>query len=124
MSAGQQRRLLVKYDPRDMSRVFVRRPSGNFVEARYADLTLAPISLHEALTARRTLREKGRREVDSRAIVRTALEQRKLVDEAVNRTAAARRGKAQPRRGDDLRDTGTLRGVDFSKPVPFVEDTE
>lgn len=28
------RRLLVKYDPRD-SRIFVRRPSGNFVEARY-----------------------------------------------------------------------------------------
>jgi|TARA_R110000851_G_scaffold247060_1_gene399566 putative transposase len=119
-----ERRLLVKYDPRDMSRVFVRRPSGNFVEARYADLTLAPISLHEALTARRTLREKGRREVDSRAVVRTALEQRKLVDEAVNRTAAVRRGKAQPRRADDLRDTGTLRGVDSSKPVPFVEDTE
>jgi len=47
-----------------------------------------------------------------------------LVDEAVNRTAAVRRGKAQPRRADDLRDTGTLRGVDSSKPVPFVEDTE
>ena len=29
-----KRRLLVKYDPRDMSRVFVRRPSENFVEAR------------------------------------------------------------------------------------------
>lgn len=119
-----QRRLLVKYDPRDMSRVFVRRPSGNFVEARYADLTLAPISLHEALTARRTLREKGRREVDSRAVVRTALEQRKMVDGAVSRTAAARRAKMQPRRTDDRRDTGTLRGVDSSKPVPFVEDTE
>ena len=56
-----ERRLLVKYDPRDVSRVFVRRPSGNFVEARYADLTLAPISLLEALAARRTLRENGRR---------------------------------------------------------------
>lgn len=89
-----QRRLLVKYDPRDISRVFVRRPSGNFVGARYADLTLTPITLHEALTARRTLRAKGRREVDSRAIVRTALEQRIMVDAAVARTAAARRGPA------------------------------
>jgi len=33
--ARSKRRLLVKYDPRDMSRVFARRPSGNFVEARY-----------------------------------------------------------------------------------------
>lgn len=119
-----QRRLLVKFDPRDMSRVFVRRPSGNFVEARYADLTLAPITLHEALTARRTLREKGRREVDSPAIVRTAIEQRKLVDAAVARTTATRRGKTQPRRAIDNRETGTLRGIDSSKPVPFVEDTE
>lgn len=46
-----KRRLLVKYDPRDMSRVFVRRPSGNFVEARYADLTLPQVTLHEATTA-------------------------------------------------------------------------
>ena len=59
------RRLLVKYDPRDMARVFVRRRSGNFVEARYADVTLPSITLHEALTARRTLLAKGRREVDS-----------------------------------------------------------
>src|SRR5271157_4487245 len=34
-------RLLVKYDPRDLSRIFVRLPSGNFVDARYADVTLA-----------------------------------------------------------------------------------
>jgi len=59
-----------------MARVFVRRPSGNFVEARYADVTLPSITLHEALTARRTLLAKGRREVDSRAVVRTATAQR------------------------------------------------
>jgi putative transposase len=39
------RRLLVKYDPRDLSRIFVRRPSGNFVEARYADVTLPSVTL-------------------------------------------------------------------------------
>lgn len=120
----KQRRLLVKYDPRDMSRVFVRRPSGNFVEARYADLTLAPVTLHEALTARRTLREKGRREVDSRAIIRTALEQRKMIDAAVIRTAATRRKNNQLNQIGDEREIGTLRGVDSSRPVPFVEDTE
>ena len=76
------------------------------------------------MTARRTLREKGRREVDSRAVVRTALEQRKMVDAAVARTAAVRRGKTQPKRAAGDRDTGMLRGVDSSKPVPFVEDTE
>lgn len=118
------RRLLVKYDPRDLARIFVRRPSGNFVEARYADVTLPSITLHEALTARRTLLAKGRREVDTRAIVRTALAQRELVDAATRKTAAARRGKASSKSKVDDRGWGSLRGVDSSKPVPFVEDTD
>ena len=44
-------RLLVKYDLRDMARVFIRRPSGNFVESRYGDVTLPSVTLREALTA-------------------------------------------------------------------------
>lgn len=117
-----KRRLLVKYDPRDMSRVFVRRPSGNFVEARYADLTLPQVTLHEAVTARRALREKGRREIGTRAIVRTVLEQRALVEAAARKTAAAMRGRSRRQPRSVERELGTLRGIDSSKPVPFVED--
>ncbi|MBW9054627.1 DDE-type integrase/transposase/recombinase [Rhizobium mesosinicum] len=122
---GTKRRLLVKYDPRDMSRIFVRRPSGNFVEARYADLTLPSVTLHEALAARRTLLAKGRQEVSTRTIVATAIEQRKLVDAAVKKTAAARRGRpsSAKTRVDDG-GWGSLRGVDSSKPVAFDEDME
>jgi putative transposase len=118
------RRLLVKYDPRDMARIFVRRPSGNFVEARYADVTLPSITLHEAVTARRTLLAKGRREVDTRTIVRTAIAQRELLETAIKKTAAARRGIASSKLKVDDRGWGSLRGVDSSKPVPFVEDTD
>lgn len=119
------RRLLVKYDPRDMARVFVRRPSGNFVEARYADVTLPSVTLHEALAARRALLTKGRRELDTRTIVGTAVEQRKLVEAAVKKTALARRDPAsrQKTRVEDG-GWGSLRGVDSSKPVAFDEDTE
>ncbi|MFC5386463.1 Mu transposase C-terminal domain-containing protein [Aquamicrobium segne] len=118
------RRLLVKYDPRDMARIFVRRPSGNFVEARYADVTLPSITLHEAVTARRTLLAKGRREVDTHAIVRTAMAQRELVEAATRKTAAARRGKASSKSKVDDRGWGSLRGVDSSIPVSLVEDTD
>ncbi|MER8479734.1 DDE-type integrase/transposase/recombinase [Mesorhizobium sp. M0142] len=118
------RRLLVKYDPRDMARIFVRRPSGNFVDARYADVTLPSITLHEAVTARRSLLAKGRSEVDTRAIVRAAIAQRELVETATKKTAAARRGKASSKSKVDDRGWGSLRGVDSSKPVPFVEDTD
>ena len=64
--------------------------------------TLPSITLHEALTARRTLLAKGRREVDSRAVVRTAVAQRELVDEAKRKTTTARRGGgAQNSKADD-----------------------
>jgi putative transposase len=119
-----ERRLLVKYDPRDMARIFVRRPSGNFVEARYADVTLPSITLHEALTARRTLLAKGRREVDAQTIVRTAFAQRELVQAAISKTAAARRQATTLRSKVNDREWGSLRGVDSSKPVPFVEDAD
>ena len=44
---AEQGELLIKYDPRDLSRIFVRRPSGSFVEARYRDLGWPAITLAE-----------------------------------------------------------------------------
>ena len=118
-------RLLVKYDPRDMSHVFVRRASGNFVEARYADMTLPAVSLREVQIARRTLLEKGRREVDMRSIIRTAMAQRELVRDAIRRTASLRRGREVSRKSNtEERGDGLLRGVDSSKPIPLIEDMD
>lgn len=120
-----KRRLLIKYDPRDLSRIFVRRLSGNFVEARYADITLPSISLAEAVAARTWLLEKGKREVDMGTIVRTAIARRQLVEDAKQMTAATRRDNTIGRKSRvDDRGWGSLRGVDSSKPVPFVEDTD
>jgi len=117
----QDDKLLAKYNPRDLSRVFVRRPSGAFVEARYCDLTLPAISLSEAKAASRALRAKGRREVDTRALVRAAVAQRAIVEGATRQDRAGRRsgpGPAKP--GDDT--LGSLRGVDSRMPVASVED--
>jgi putative transposase len=121
-----EEKLLVKYDPRDLARVFVRRPTGNFVEARYADLTLPSITLSEARAAHRALNAKGRREVDMQAIVRTAIAQRTLVDDAKQKTRVVRQGRDAATRSplDETSGYGTLRGVDSRIPVPSVEDTE
>ncbi len=119
------RRMLVKYDPRDMARVYVRRPTGAYVEARYADVTLPSLTLREVLTARRALLAKGRRDVDMRAIMRTALAQREIIDVASKNTAIARRRKSDATKSPvEKAGWGSLRGVDSSKPVPFVEDTD
>ncbi|WP_341858127.1 hypothetical protein [Sinorhizobium medicae] len=94
------------------------------MEARYADLTLPSVTLHEAVAARRALLARGRQEINTRAIVGTAVAQRELVDAATKKTAAVRRGAGQPKTNVDDRGWGSLRGIDSSKPVPFVEDTE
>ena len=118
-------KLLVKYDPRDLSRVFVRRPTGNFVEARYADVTLPAITLHEANAARKALRAKGRRETDMQTIVRTATAQRQLVERAVRETKSVRYDNRKGPEGGACKDEyGSLRGVDSRTPIPFVEDIE
>lgn len=90
----------------DMVRIFVRRPSGNFVEARYADLTLPSVTLHEAVAARRALLAKGRQEINTRAIVGTAIAQRKLV-EAQRQAEETRRALAALNK--TLTETGLLR---------------
>jgi putative transposase len=118
-------KLVVKYDPRDLSRVFVRRPTGNFVEARYADVTLPAITLREARAAQKALRAKGRREIDMRTIVQTATAQRQLVDRAIHKTSMERRGNRNRPGGVASKEVyGSLRGVDSRTPIPFVEDIE
>jgi len=74
------------------------------------------------LAARRTLQAKGRREVNTRTIVGTAIEQRKLVNAAVKATATARRGRVASKKtkGDDG-GWGSLRGIDSSKPISTID---
>jgi putative transposase len=109
--------LLIKYDPRDVSRVFVQHPSsGHFIEARARNLGFPSISLREWKLARKSLRRKGRGERDDDQLMRSALAQRQIVAEAVAKTAAAR--KAPPRSQivvDDF-DSGSMTGIDSRIP--------
>ncbi len=59
-------KLRVKYDPRDLSAVFVELPAGEHVRVPYADLGRLPITLWEHREVTRRLRTEGRRSVDQR----------------------------------------------------------
>ncbi len=90
--------LAVKYDPRDMSRVFVRRMNGRWIEARYRDLRRPAISLWEYREALRQLPSPGKREVNEAIIFETIAHQREIVLKARHDRASARLGHArQPR---------------------------
>jgi len=84
------RPLRVSYDPRDLSRIFVRAPDGTRWPIRFADLRRPPITLGEHRRARTALRERGLALVDEQLIFEAIEAQRALVEEATMRTKAAR----------------------------------
>lgn len=94
LMGGDRSGLTVKYDPRDLSCVFVAAGEG-YLEARPADRTRPAIALWEHRAAVRALREQGRRAVDEGLIFSTILAQRALIDEATRTTKAMRRDTAR-----------------------------
>ena len=109
--------LLIKYDPRDVSRIFVQHPaSGHFIEARARNLGFPVISLREWKLARKAVLKKGRGERDDDQIMRTALAQRQIVADAIAKTAAARKTpRSSQIVGDDF-DMGSMTGIDSRIP--------
>lgn len=82
--------VLIKYDPRNLSRIFYRDADGRYWPIPYRDLGAPPISLWEQREAMKRLRAEGRRLVDERLIFETALAQRALVESARNSTRKRR----------------------------------
>ncbi len=115
-------KLLIKYDPRDLSRIFVRRPAGRFVEARYRNLSWPPITMGEQKAAIRQLKAEGRREIDETMIFTTTLRQREIEDTARRQTAAARRRREQrPLSPAANHKADSLKGID-SRRAPGVKE--
>ena len=90
-----EQKLMVRYDPRDLSRVWIRRPDGRHVEARYKNLGREPISLWEHGRAMERLRAQGRKEVSEEILFRAIGEQRRIEDEALRSSRRARRAASQ-----------------------------
>jgi putative transposase len=84
-------RLRVKYDPRDLSAVFVELPTGNHIRVPYADIGRPAVTLWEHRLAIKRLHEEGRRTVDEYAIFAAIEEQRRVLAEAYDRSKSARR---------------------------------
>lgn len=84
-------RLRVKYDPRNLSSVYVELPDGDHVRVPYADLRREPITLWEHRTAVRRLKDEGRRSVDEASIFAAIREQRAVLDDARAQSREARR---------------------------------
>ena len=85
------RRLRIKYDPRDLSCVFVEGPDGAHWPIRYANLGRPRITLGEHRLALAALKRRGIRLVDEQIIFDAVEAQRRLLEAAVSNTRSARR---------------------------------
>jgi len=89
--AGRVGRLRVAYDPRDLSKVFLRGSDDVWRPLRFANLCRPPITLWELRRAHAALKERGLALVDEALIFETIERQRVIVEEATRRTKEARR---------------------------------
>jgi putative transposase len=81
---------IVKYDPRDLSRVYLVEEGDSYLEIPYKDLSYGPASLDEVTRASRFLRATGRSTEDQQQLFHAIQQQRELVDIAKSSTLKIR----------------------------------
>ena len=92
---GPARTCRIKYDPRNMSAVFVELPTGGHLRVPCADLSRPAVTLWEQQAAIQTLRAEGRANVNETMIFAAIEAQRRVLAEAQVSSKVARRATAR-----------------------------
>ncbi|WP_232090882.1 Mu transposase C-terminal domain-containing protein [Sphingomonas sp. HMP9] len=93
---GPPRRVLIRRDPRDLSRIYVHDPDdGGYLEVGYRELARPPVSLWEHRLARSRLRRQRQGEVDEGVLFAAIEEMREIETRARATTRTTRRNQAR-----------------------------
>ena len=112
--------LLVRYDPRNLSRLYVLTPTKTYQAIPYADVRRPPISLAELRFAHAQLRKEGHDSINEELVFRIHERQAALIAAATKATKAARRRKEpQPARAAPL--APAAEPIDYNKEVIPLE---
>lgn len=88
----------VRFDPRNLSKIWVQVDDGRMIEARYRNLSHPEISLWESRLARKEWKEKHGGRIHEKALFDLVVAQRRLSEAARQKTKAARLGKERDAR--------------------------
>ena len=99
---GERERMIVRYDPRDLSRVHLLAPDGRYYDLSYRDLRRPAISLWEHRLALTQLRDEGRAEINEDAIFTAIDAMRGIAERASAETKTARRQRERRLRLDGV----------------------
>jgi len=116
------RRVVVRYHPEDLSRIFVSADGKQYVEASFADLRRGRISLWEQQAVLKHLRSQGKSHVTESAIFNAIAAQRSIVEGATaKRRSADRRGRAGETSPFPASGPSSQQAKSFSSPTPDVD---
>jgi putative transposase len=109
--------LLIRYDPRDLSKLYVLGPHHHYHAIPYADVCHPPISLAELKHAHAMLRKEARDTINEEQLFAMHERQTQILTTATEATKAARR-RREPRREPPSVDLHSMSAIDFSREPP------
>jgi putative transposase len=120
-----RKKVIVRYHPEDLSRIFVSTNGKQYVEVAYADLRRPRVSLWEQRQARKTLRAQGNPVASEMLIFQAIVQQRHVIEQAQTQTRAAQRKRpprvrtlpAPPPLNIAPLPVGETPQIDYSRPV-------
>jgi putative transposase len=118
--------LMIKYDPRDLSSIWVITEEGRTVEARYRDLSRPRISWWEYKYARKVYREQQGGQISEHTLFQIIQEQRRIAESSRKMTRAARqeqeRSARRPTKNAPKDPARAMFAIDTSNPdLPTFE---
>jgi len=122
--AKPRRKFIVRYDPRDMSRVYLRDEDGAYWPIPYSDRRLPAVTLWEIDAASARLRASGERYLTQRQIFASIEAQRAIVERAEAGTKLTRRERertSRALRGEPYREIAEHRGAKSPSDPADVE---
>jgi len=112
--------LLVRYDPRDLSRLHVLTPTKTYQAVPYADVRRPPITLAELRFAHAELRREAKGSINEEQLFAMHDRQQAIVTDATKATKAARRRK-EPQQRRATATESAVSPIDYSKDVIPLE---
>lgn len=89
---SEKRKFIIRYDPRDMSRIYFLDPELNtYFEIPYANATRPPASFWEIRSVVRYLKKQGVEKIDEDILFEAIVRMREIEEEAAKKTRSARR---------------------------------
>ncbi|WP_150289901.1 Mu transposase C-terminal domain-containing protein [Sphingobium estronivorans] len=123
--ANSTHKFPIKYNPLNLSAVYLELPSGEHVTVPLRDKRRPAITKFEHDHALRALRERGRSAIDEQMLYEMVSTQRRIVLEAVAKTRGARRSAQRLvdalGRGEPPPDLAVTRKADAQSPRPTLE---